>query len=78
MSPLSYTGMALKVPPLQCRNVRMWVSWMEESSKIWHLWREELLTSAWVSTWMEAKRAVCLSEDRGTCVFLYEYSRMKS
>lgn len=76
MNPLSDTGMALAAPLVQCKNVRMWVSGMEESSKICHLWREEL-TKAWVGTWMEAKRAVCLSEDRGSCVFLYEVSSLK-
>lgn len=75
MNPLSGTGMALEDPPVQCRNVRMWVSQMEEISTMCQLWREELLTKARVGTWMEAKRAVCLSEDRGSCVSLWSFKR---
>jgi len=43
MNPLSDTGMALEAPLVRRRNARRWVSWTEESSKIRHLWREELL-----------------------------------
>lgn len=68
MNSFSDTGLSLEAPPAQCRIGRMWISGMEESSKICHFWREKLLTKAQVGTGMEAKKPLtCLKIGAAVC-----------